>query len=186
MSGADDEELAALREAAMQDPEVPEPVRRFLGAGARLDSLRLDERGVWSFNGAPVEHPRVRALFARSIARTGAGTWVLRVPPYTYPILVERTGRFVDRLRVPDAGSDGEPVAGRLSSGEWTTLDLDTLRTDGHDFVGVQVEGMEARLIDAAYRELAEALGQDERGWYVTLGGRVHRIACDADADASP
>lgn len=175
---SDDDELAALRDAAIDDPEIPEVVRRFLGNGARLDSLRLSDRGVWTFNGRPVEHPRVQALFSRSLRRTDAGTWILSIPPYTYPVLVARTGLFVRRLRDGAAGLEGQ-----LGSGRWVPIDLGTLETDEADYLGVRVDGAAARLVDAAYRDLAADIDADEAGWLVRRGGMDHRVRVLPEGD---
>ena len=94
------------------------------------------------------------ALFSRSVHRTPAGTWVLRIPPYTYPVLVDRTGLFIDRIHATAAGE----LQGRSSSGGWQTLDLATLHTDEDDYLGVRLDGIPARLVAQAYRDIAEVL----------------------------
>lgn len=172
------DELAALRDAAMNDPDVPENVRGFLRGGAKLDALRLDAFGEWTFNGSPVAHPRVRKLFSRSLSRTAAGTWVLSIPPYTYPVLVDGVGRFVHRLR-------GDRPEGELGSGEWVPLNLGTLETDGGAYLGVAVDGQPARLVGAAYRALSDGIDHDDQGWLVEWNGRRYRVATRESASAA-
>lgn len=176
--------LDALRNAAIDDPEVPEMVRGFLSKGATLDALQLGEFGRWTYNGAAVEHPRVLALFSRSLQRTEAGTWLLNIPPYTYPVLVEGTGWFIDRLR--GTAPEGAPPApsgvwGRTLGGEWVPIDWSTLETDGNDYLGIRTERGRARLINAAYADLADALDADDDGWLVRWNGASHRIALRVD-----
>lgn len=111
-------ELAGLRAAAVSDPEIPEAVRGFLSGGAQLDALRLTALGRWTYNGRPVEHPRVIALFSRSLSRTTSGTWVLRIPPYTYPVLVDGAGQFIDKVRVgaaPEGAAGSSDPSGKTS-----------------------------------------------------------------------
>lgn len=165
-----DSELAALRASAVEDPDVPEAVRGFLAGGAKLDALRLDARGRWTFNGVPVQHPRVAALFARSLHQTPAGTWVLRVPPYTYPVLVEGVGRFVDRVRA-------DLTEGHTTGDRWVALDLASLETDGAEYLGVRVEGEAARLIGSAYQSVAASLDADDSGWVLVWDGTRYPIA---------
>jgi hypothetical protein len=172
--------LEDLRAAALADPEIPEAVRSFLGSGARLDRLALDALGRWSFQGGPVEHPRVVALFSRSVHRTSAGTWVLRVPPFTYPILVEGTGWFIRRLVVDE--------------GEWFGMTTGALRvalgdaelvTDGRQFLGARIADKIHRFIEAAHQDLLSTVGVDDAGrWCATtpVGPRVLSIISGPEA----
>lgn len=165
-----DSELDALRAAAVDDPDVPEAVRGFLAGGAKLDALRLDDRGRWTYNGTPVQHPRVAALFARSLHQTTKGTWVLRVPPYTYPVLVEGVGQFIDRVR-------SDLSEGHTTGDRWVELNLATLETDGEEYLGVRIDGRAARLIGPAYQSVAAEVEADDDGWALCWNGTRYPIA---------
>lgn len=160
--------LDALRAQAAADPALPPFVRKLLAEGAPLEAIRLDGYGRWWHEGHPIDHPRVRALFHRSLARTEAGTWVLRVPPYTYPVLVDDVGHFVVRL-IRDA--DGWSTLS--STGQREPLDPTTWMTDGDAWLGVRIHGGRdpARLVGAAHQTALDAIDADEDGWFVALDG---------------
>lgn len=175
------DDLAALRARAAADPDVPPFVRRLLDEGARLEHIRLDAYGRWWHEGQPIDHPRVRTLFDRSLHRTAAGTWVLIVPPYTYPVLVDDVGRFVTQLRDTDSGWQLE-----LSTGEAEPLDASTWRTDGDAWLGVRLQcGDEARLVGAAHQKALAAVDIDDDGWFVALDGPDGDVARIAMRDAA-
>ena len=146
------------------DPTLPEPVRRFLAAGATLESIALDKEGRFTHQGQPIVHPRLRHLFHRSIDRTPGGTWVLHIPPYTYPITVDDTPYHVRSLSL----SPGGPILLRLSDETEEPLDPATLRyVQGSGFYcKVKKGAWEARFNSPAYYQLAEQV-EDRAGSYV-------------------
>lgn len=144
----------ALRTSVLADPDVPEPVRRFLASGAALEEIRLSARGAWTHQGEPFVNRRLSALFHRSLIRTDAGTWLLRVAPYHYPVIVDGEGAFVTRLSPSDA-----PVEATLACGKRLPFVPDALWTDGEEAICWDPpEGMRARLVDQAYLTLASRL----------------------------
>ena len=177
--------LEALREAALLDPEIPAAVRGFLGSGAALQSLCLNPLGQWRFEGGPVEHPRVVALFNRSLQRTSAGTWVLTIPPFTYPVLVEGVGWFITRL-----GFDSDGWFGITTGAERVLLADAVLVTDGARFLGAQVGGRLYRFIRSAHHDLLAEVDVDETGQWSTstpAGPRILSLIDEsAKGDAGP
>ena len=152
------------------DGEIPDALRKLLAEGALPAEIRLDARGRWLYQQAPVAHPRVVSLFHRSLDRTSQGNWLLRVGRYAYPVVVEDTGRFVVRLK---------RVAGRwllrLSDGSSEPFDPAAVQTDSRTFFGTMVHGNQlARFIGPAMLTLAELLeARDEQvgvavdsGWW--------------------
>lgn len=136
------------------DAEVPETLRQLLVDGVVPAEIRLDSTGRWLYQGQPVEHPRVMALFHRSLERTQAGHWLLRVGRYAYPVVVEDTGRFVVRLA---------HVQGRwqmeLIDGSWQDFEPAAIWTDGETFFGCLVRTDQlARFVGSAMFALAELL----------------------------
>ncbi|MFT6400296.1 MAG: hypothetical protein ACJAYU_005067 [Bradymonadia bacterium] len=140
-------DLDLLLRATLADPEVPESVRGFLEHGAKLDDLRLDAFGRWSFNGSAVENARVARLFTRSLRQTAAGTWILEVGRYTYPVTVEGTATFIRRLEI-----EGPAWHGVTTTDERLPLVGAALVTDGDRFIGVEVAGAVARFVESAYQ----------------------------------
>lgn len=154
-------ELDDLRQQTIDDPEVPEMVRRFLKGGAPLEDIRLSAYGQWRHEGDRFENKRLANLFHRSLKRTSKGTWVLEIPPYTYPVTVELTDTFISRLETLSTQTRGRLV-GDPDPERWVTVDLATIYTDGDDLLACRADGKAARLVDSAYRTLAERL--DVRG----------------------
>ena len=159
---SDDEATTLLRQAAAADPEVQVRVRDMLSAGAPLESIVLTADGRWLYQGRPVGHPRVVALFHRSVRRTAAGTWLLAVGPYVYPVTVERTGWFIARLL-----RDGREA--ELLGGEAVEIGAaPEARTDGETIVDVLLPGDRwARVTGAAYQQLGELLDVRDGLWVV-------------------
>lgn len=158
---------AELREQALADPDVPEPVRRFLAAGARLEAIRLDARGTWWHQGAAFENARLSELFHRSLERTPRGTWLLRIGRYAYPVVVDGYGAFVTALRPADA-----PTEAHLADGRVVPLEPARLSTNGEDVATLAVDGCEARLVGQAWQAFAERIDAEGERWvYVTPEG---------------
>lgn len=156
------------------DPTLPEPVRRFLAAGARLESIVLDAEGQWRHEGEPFVNERLRDLFHRSIGRTEGGTWVLRIAPYTYPITVEDTPYHVRSLRLDGQGA-AERALLRLSDGEEEALDPATLRLrQGRLYCRVKGGAFEARFNRPAAYALLDRVEEPAAGEAaLRLGGRL-------------
>lgn len=166
------DELDALRAAAIADPDVPERVRQFLADGAPLERIALDPFGRWTYRGQPVEHSRVAALFHRSLERTAAGTWVLSVPPYVHPVVVEGAGRFLDRLSV----AEGDWI-GTTPGAVTVRLEAARLVTDGDAFLGALVDGDLYRFVDNAHRDVLAMVDVDVDGdWVATTPRGTHKL----------
>lgn len=159
-------ELDALREAALRDPGVPEPVRQFLSRGAELEEIRLDARGRWIHEGSYFENEKLAALFSRSLEQTDAGTWLLRIAPYTYPVIVEATGFFITRIV-----EEGGRILATVSDGIVEELDRDGLRTDGETVIVTRVHRgrHDARFVGQAWQWACDRLDHDGTGWFLRL-----------------
>ncbi len=159
------------------DPTLPEVVRRFLAAGARLESIRLDASGVWWHEGGRVENPRVAALFSRSVNRTPGGTWVLEIAPFTYPIEVEDTPLFVEKIASDrdDPGHPDERLTLTLSDATTEALIPDSLAYDALRGMTCAVKGgrFEARFKRPAFHALADRLEEIEGGFALRVAGRA-------------
>ncbi len=120
------ESLTPNPESAL-DPTLPEVVRRFLAGGGVLESIRLDAHGNWWHQNGLFNNARIADLFFRSVDRTEGGTWVLKVGRFTYPIEVEDTGFFVERIQFAGQNTT-ETVHITLSDHTTEQLDLTSLR----------------------------------------------------------
>lgn len=155
------------------DQTLPEPVRQFLMSGGTLERIALDEEGRWTHQGEPFENEHLRALFHRSIERTGGGTWVLHIGPFIYPIEVADTPYHVRRLRLLGEGVDERAELG-LSDGTEEVLDPLTLRYRADPpalYCGVKGGAHQARFNRAAYDELLQRLEEHHGQYGVRIAG---------------
>lgn len=145
----------------LADTSLPEPVRRFLQSGATLESIYLDAEGRWFHQGEPFVNEALALLFTRSLVRTAGGTWMLSIPPFSYPVQVLDTPRFVRSVRLEPAapGSDKQQVWLLLSDDTEEALQPQTLRYVEDRGLYCQLHsGLCARLLRPAYFSLAEHL----------------------------
>lgn len=166
-----------LRAEALADSTLPEPVRRALASGMKLERITLDSEGRWFHEGGPIEHPRIVELFNRSIERTPGGTFVLHVAPFTYPIEVLDAPLQVQRLEI--VGEPPESVKLGLSDGSEETLDPQTLRYVPERGFYCQVKNglMTARFSRPAYYQLAEHVDEEDGTHTLRLGSTVTHLA---------
>ena len=164
-------DMKELRDRIVEDPEVPEMVREFLRLGADLVEIRLDAHGNWWHGGDTFQNEKLIRLFHRSLHRTSAGNWVLHIKPYTYPVVVEQGGTFVERLSIHESGR----LVARLLTGEEATLDTSRVYTDGEELIATLVDGVPARLVSTAYRQITSNIAQDEDTWILRFGDHVIR-----------
>lgn len=143
------EALERLRAAALSDPETPEPVRRALSGGATLEQIRLDGRGRWWHEGEVFVNERLARLFSASLVQTDAGLWLLQIGGQSYPVEVEETGAFCERMEVSSEG-----VVLHLSSGEAVRVGLAGWMSDGERRVGIRLaDGRDVRFSGQAHQE---------------------------------
>ena len=144
------------------DASLPEVVKQFLASGRALEEIKLHANGSWTHEGLDFENPRIKRLFFRSVARTEGGTWVLDIPPFTYPIEVEETAYFVERVAIDEA----RHVTLSLSDETKEELDASTLEYAPGGKLTCAVKGgsMRARFLRQAYYTLAELATADKAG----------------------
>lgn len=151
------------------DESLPEIVKNFLRQGGRLESITLHADGRWSHQGNPIENPRIKALFSRSIERTEGGTWILHIKPFTYPIEVEDTAYFIEQITHQDQG-----LLLTLSDQSQERLATETLEyaSQGRLYCTIKQGQARARFLRQPYYELAQQVELDERGHLcLTLDG---------------
>lgn len=156
------------------DETLPEVVKDYLRKGYELEEIRLDAGGKWTHEGLDFENPRLIELFSRSVGRTDGGTWVLEVGPFTYPIIVEDTGFFVERVDL-----NTSPPLLRLSDQTSEPLDPSTVTYEPHGRLYCTINDGEfrARFKRPAYYALAERFIEVDGAVFLDLDGRHHQIA---------
>ncbi|MBA2663484.1 MAG: DUF1285 domain-containing protein [Bradymonadaceae bacterium] len=160
------------------DPSLPEAVKKFLAAGATLEKIHLDALGHWTHEGMGFTNEKIIALFNRSVGRTSGGTWVLNVGQFTYPIEVEDTGFFIERVDL-----DQSPPLLSLSDGSSEPLDPATLRYEAGSRLYCDVKGGEfrARFKRPAYHALLDDAFEQDGAIVIIVAGQTVRLA-DTDA----
>lgn len=157
------QDLQDLRAQTIADGEIPPKIREFLAKGASLEEIRLDEFGKWFHEGEAFVHEGLSRLFHRSLRRTSAGTWTLVIEPYTYPVIVEKTGRFIRRLYTSDGALSGEDILEQRIE-----IRPDSLFTDGQTFIASDLGGGQlARFIESAHHDLLELIDVSADGAWI-------------------
>lgn len=157
----------------MIDPTLPEVVQNFLRSGARLESIHLDARGTWTHEGMLFENPRVIALFNRSVNRTPGGTWVLEIPPFTYPITVEDTGFFVENIDLTTS-----PPTLTLSDETTEPLDIQSLQYQPEDRLYCTIKNgqFQARFKRHPYHTLLDLAVETPGGIALTIDAHTIQL----------
>jgi hypothetical protein len=156
------------------DETLPETVKKFLRKGYSLEEIRLDATGKWTHEGLDFENPRIIKLFSRNVGRTEGGTWILEIGRFTYPITVEDTGFFVERIELAKS-----PPRLHLSDETTEELDPSTLeyKPEGRLYCTVKAGDFRARFKKPAYYALAENFVEDEGTVYVEFGDERYELA---------
>lgn len=185
------EPLPAAIARLLADETLPSPVRQFLAAGGQLEQIVLDEQGLWSHQGEPFQNPALIALFSRSLVRTPGGTWLVHIPPFSYPVEVRDTPYFVRSARCA-----GDEVFLHLSDDSEERLDPATLRyVEGRGlYCRVRAGGgsgrsdggpgerpderpdSAARLLRPAYFALSSLISEEPGGFFFTLAGQRSQV----------
>ncbi len=156
------------------DETLPEVVKDYLRQGYELEEIRLDATGKWTHEGLDFENPNLIDLFSRSVDRTEGGTWVLEVGPFTYPITVEDTGFFVERIDL-----DKSPPRLHLSDETTEELDPTTLeyKPEGRLYCEVKGGDFRARFKKPAYYALADHFVEEDGIVYAQFGADRYELA---------
>jgi hypothetical protein len=155
------------------DETLPEAVKGFLRKGYKLHKIHLDARGKWTHEDLDFENPRIIEAFNRGVRRTEGGTWVLQLGRFTYPIVVEDTGYFVDRLHLADSPTID------LSDGTTEALDPSTLSYESGGRLYCRIKGgdFRARFKRQPYYQIAEVFEERDGEVHFVHGGHDVHIA---------
>ncbi len=156
------------------DPTLPEVVKDFLRKGATLEEIRLSGGGQWTHEGLVFSNSRLIDLFSRSVGRTEGGTWVLEIGPFTYPITVEDTGFFVERVD----WSHSPPLL-TVSNGTTEQLDPGTLsyESGGRLYCRIDDGKFRARFKRNAYHSIMDHLREDDGDILLVIDDREVLLA---------
>ncbi len=162
------------------DETLPETVKGFLRKGYTLENITLHEQGHWTHEGLFFENQKVIDLFSRSVARTAGGTWVLDIPPFTYPIEVEDVGFFVTHASVT-----GDAPSVTVTDGYTYPLDPSSIRYAGGGrlYCAIRDGDFEARFLRSVYHGLADHMREQDGRIVLAVGGEDVALS---DMDDAP
>lgn len=154
----------------LNDPTIPEPIKDALRRGLKFERIVLDSEGNFWHDGELLDDPRISELFHRSIQRTPGGSYLLVVPPFSYPLVVVDVPYWVTQIRFAGTATGGEGdgamtrVRLRLSDGSEEDLALDTLRYQPRRGFVCLVKGrsMPARFSRPCYFALADHVVEED------------------------
>lgn len=139
----------------------------------RETAIRREANGKWWNGEDPIEHPNLVRSFESWIARADDGRYCLSNDINWAYFSLEGPPFFVRAVKLTKAG-----VSLLLSGDLEEALDPATLRQgeDGSLWCDVR-GGLAARFDNHAMAQLADVVGEDEQGAFVTVGGEKHRPA---------
>jgi hypothetical protein len=139
----------------------------------RETAIRREANGKWWNGEDPIEHPNLVRSFESWIARADDGRYCLSNDINWAYFSLEGPPFFVRAVKLTKTG-----VSLLLSGDLEEALDPSTLRQgeDGSLWCDVR-GGLPARFDNHAMAQLADVVGEDERGAYVTVGDTKHRPA---------
>lgn len=132
----------------------------------------LTRNGLWVADGTEITHEPTRRLFSRSLRKDGQG-WYLQVGRETKRISVEDTAYFIHRI-------DGSPAEGFvlwINDETKERLDPTTLKYRPGRLTCTLALGEEAKFLHAPYFELLSSLAEDDRSYFLRIGGQRIELA---------
>lgn len=138
--------------------------------------IRIARDGTWYHEDKPMQREAIPRLFASILRREEDGDYYLVTPVEKWRIRVEDTPLLAHSLEVEGEGENQmlavtTNVGEKLLLGSEHPLEVDAYDSDGSPRPVVLVRrGLEARLVTAAYYELAELLVERNVGGSPVLG----------------
>jgi hypothetical protein len=169
------ENLAKQVEKTVKNPGRP-PLDQWHPELSGDMDLRIRRDGQWIFKGEPLDREAIVRLFSTILRREEDGHYYLVTPVEKWRIQVEDTPLLAHSLQV--TGEGGQQVLSlttnvgeSLEVGQDHPLEVGTYPGSDEPRPVVKVRhGVEARLVTAAYYELAEHVVERNENGHPTLG----------------
>ncbi|GGY81746.1 DUF1285 domain-containing protein [Marinobacter zhanjiangensis] len=159
----DTKRLEEQVKAARESGSLP-PVEKWNPELSGDIDIRIGRDGTWYHEGKPMQREAVPRLFATILRREEDGEYYLITPVEKWRIQVEDTPLLAHTLEVEGEGEQQllavtTNVGEKLLLGSEHPLEVGVYQSDGSPRPVVHVRrGLEARLVTAAYYELADLL----------------------------
>lgn len=131
----------------------------------------FDKEGNWLIDGEMVTHERLKLFLSKSLVKED-DKYYLKIGNQKVEVEVEDTPYIVKRVDYRN-----RKFLIHLNDETVEVLRPETLRMSKMNVLYCEVkDGIEARFSRSAYYQLAEYIGQDENGYYVTSEGKKYYI----------
>lgn len=178
----DPEKLAGQLEKSTRSGGLP-PLDKWHPELSGDMDLRITRDGQWLFKGSPIAREEIVRLFSTILRRESDGEYYLVTPVEKWRIQVEDTPLLAHTLKVVNAGQEPQVVTLETNMGEVLEVGndhpIDVGNYPGSDEprpVVMVRHGVEARLVTAAYYDLAEHVIEREVQGNTALGVMSHGI----------
>lgn len=161
--------------AAAEGDSLP-PVEKWDPELSGNIDIRIARDGTWYHEGEPIQREAIVRLFSTILRREGDSEYYLVTPVEKWRIQVEDTPLLAHTLEVAGEGEQQvlavtTNVGERLLVGREHPLEVGSYQADGSPRPVIHVRrGLEARLVTAAYYELADLLVERPSGNSSVLG----------------
>lgn len=145
-------------------------------------SLSIDRHASWYYRGSRIERPELAALFARNLYRDGGGRHWLITPFEQGTVEVEDSAFLAVDMRLGPADAGAKRVEFQTNMGSWYPLSaahplIVRRMPEGGDAPYLLTErGLEARLTQAVFLELAEHAELEGGRWGIWSDGRFFKL----------
>jgi len=119
--------------------------------------FRIDSKGTWFHEGAPIGRREMVKLFARVLVRDGEGAYWLETPVEKVPVMVEDAPFLAVELKVQGRAA-AQALRFRTNIDRWVELGADhplIVRAGPRPYVKL-AGGMEALVVRPVYYQLAD------------------------------
>ncbi|TFG92202.1 MAG: DUF1285 domain-containing protein [Syntrophobacterales bacterium] len=143
--------------------------------------IRVDKEGIWYYQGALMFRKDILEVFFQNLKKDEEGRYMVELEGDRSLIEVEDTPIVVEAVAKHDRSDDeGESIEIFLSDSTSENLDLSTLRmnTENVLYCSIRNGAFEARVLRAAYYQIAEFIEHDEEkdSYFIPLNGKNYYI----------
>jgi len=136
--------------------------------------IRIDKEGIWYYRGLPIIKKEIYLHLNQCLRRDSSGRYVLEMNGEKCYLEVEDTPFVIQEVSLKSPPEDGTSLFVKINDGTKEALRLDTIKV-GRDnvlYCKVKDELYDSRFLRTSHYQLAKFLQQDDRGYYLLVGGK--------------